>query len=523
MAGKVYLVGAGPGDPELITVRGRRLLESAEVVVHDRLIDPRLLEHISPNAEVIDVGKFPGQGGAQQAKINALLLAKAGVEGKSVVRLKGGDPFVFGRGGEEAEVLVEAGIPFQVVPGVTSAVAAPAYAGIPLTHRRIASSFTVVSGNEDPSKAESAIAWDHIAASGGTLVVLMGFENLAKIVDKLTGNGLPPTTPVALVRWASEPEQQTVEGDLSNIVERAREAGLSPPVVAIVGDVVKLREKLRWYDNGPLFGKRVLVTRSRAQASALSQLLLEHGALPIEVPAIEVGPPQSFDDLDSALREVQTYSWVVFTSANAVKAVFERLRSLGQDARALYRVQVAAIGPATARALQERGIHPDLVPEEYVSEALVEAFKGLGEMGKLDKVDKKLSGVRVLLPRADAARPALPEGLKALGAQVHQVDAYITGSARDSAQLARKALTEGIDIATFASSSTVANLLAMLDGEASLLNEATIACIGPVTADTARDLGLRVDIVARDYTIPGLVQALVDYFESEVPTHGSLP
>ena len=520
MAGKVYLVGAGPGDPELITVRGRRLLESAEVVVHDRLIDPRLLEHVSPNAELIDVGKFPGPGGTQQAEINALLLAKAGVEGKSVVRLKGGDPFVFGRGGEEAEALVEAGIPFQVVPGVTSAVAAPAYAGIPLTHRRIASSFTVVSGNEDPSKAESAIAWDQIAASGGTLVVLMGFENLPKIVDNLTGNGLPPTTPVALVRWATEPEQQTVEGDLSNIVERARESGLSPPVVAIVGDVVKLREKLRWYDKGPLFGKRVLVTRSRAQASALSQLLLEHGALPIEVPAIEVSPPQSFDDLDSALREVQTYNWVVFTSANAVKAVFERLRSLGQDARALYRVKVAAIGPATARALEEKGIHPDLVPEEYVSEALVEAFKGLGEMGEMDK---RLSEVRVLLPRADAARPALPEGLKALGAQVHQVDAYITGSVKDSALLARKALTNGIDIATFASSSTVVNLLAMLDGEASLLNEATIACIGPVTADAARDLGLRVDIVARDYTIPGLVQALVDYFESEVPTHGSLP
>ncbi len=509
-AGTVYLVGAGPGDPGLITVRGLELVESADVVVFDRLVDRRLLERARPGAELVDVGKVPGQRRNRQEDINALLVARAR-EGKQVVRLKGGDPFVFGRGGEEAEALLAEGIPFEVVPGVTSAVAAPAYAGIPVTHRKLGSFFTVVTGSEAPDKDASAVPWDRLAQLGGTLVVLMGWEGLASIVDALLRHGRAPETPVALVRWGTEPYQRTVSGTLADIVEKAQQADLSPPVVAVVGEVASLRQKLRWFDNRPLFGKRVLVTRSRAQASALSGLLARRGALPLELPAIEVQPLQDCAGLDAALRGLGQggYQWVVFTSANAVQAVFQRLDALGLDARAFGAARVAAIGPATAASLRQRGIRADLTPEDFVSEAVAAALEA-----------RAVSGQRVLLPRADIAPEELARRLEALGALVHEVPAYRTVVPEESRGRAKEVCAQGIDIATFTSSSTVRNLADLLAGDLSPLSGATVACIGPVTAATARELGLKVDIVAREHTVPGLVEALESYFAQEGAAHG---
>ena len=496
--GTVYLVGAGPGDPGLITVKGLRCLEAADVVVHDRLVDQRLVARASRDAEVIDVGKVPGEGGERQAEINALLVHRARA-GKSVVRLKGGDPFVFGRGGEEAEALAEAGVPFEVVPGVTSAIAAPAYAGIPLTRRGTVSSFTVVTGSETSDK--NAVAWDALARAGGTLVVLMGWESLPAIADTLTREGLPATTPVALVQWGTEPYQRTVVGTLSDIAEKASQAGLSPPVVAVIGEVVGLRKKLQWFDHRPLFGVRVLVTRSRTQAGALSELLSQEGAQPLEVPTIEIQPLDDYTELDDALGELPDYDWVVFPSANAVEVVFDRLAGLGRDARAFHSARVAAIGSATADSLRTRGIVADFVPEEFVSESVADGLS-----------HRIASGQRVLLPQADIGRQALAEGLAAHGADVHKVTAYRTVTPQDSAARLATLLEEGVDVATFTSSSTVRNLAALLEGDLKGLAQVKIACIGPVTAAAARDAGLEVDIMATEYTVAGLVEALKAHF-----------
>ena len=506
--GTVYLVGAGPGDPGLITVKGLRCLESADVVVHDRLVDERLLALARADAEVIDVGKMPGERRNLQSEINALLVSKAR-DGKRVVRLKGGDPFVFGRGGEEAEALVEAAVPFEVVPGVTSAVAAPAYAGIPLTHRGLASSLTIVTGSEAPGKGESAIAWNMMAKAGGTLVVLMGWDNLAEIVATLVREGRPPETPVALVEWGSEPHQRTVIGTLSNITEGAGDAGLAPPVVVVIGKVVALREKLRWFDNRPLSGKRVLVTRTRTQAGALSDLLTREGAQPLEVPTIEIRPLEDYSELDGALRALPKYDWVVFTSANTVQAVFDRLSEPGEDARAFHSTLIAAIGSATADSLRARGVSADFVPKEFVSESVADGLKEL-----------IVPGARVFLPRADIGRETLRQGLAGLGASVHEVTAYRTVIPDDSGKRVTQLLSEGIDIATFTSSSTATNLYKLLNGDLSQLKQAKIACIGPVTAATVRETGLKVDIVAREYTVAGLVESLKAHFAQEDRSNG---
>ena len=500
MAGIVYLVGAGPGDPGLITVKGMRQVESADCIVYDRLTSSALLEAARDDAELIDVGKIPGKSDNRQEDINDLLV-RLGKEGKRVVRLKGGDPFVFGRGGEEAEALRDAGIAFEVVPGITSAIAAPAYAGIPLTHRMFASHFTVVTGNEDPTKPDSAIDWSALARQQGTLVVLMGRENLAGITETLVKNGRSPDTPVALVQWGTEPFQQTLTGTLADIAARAEKADLKPPVVTVIGDVVNLREKLAWFDNRPLFGRRVLVTRTRTQASGLSQLLLERGAMPVELPTIEIQRPDVADGLDAPLKRLEDIDWVVFTSVNAVDFVFERLDALGLDARAFSGCKVAVIGPATAEKLKNRGIVPDLVPESFVSESLVEALKA-----------RDMQGSKVLLPRADIARDALSEGLRALGACVDEITAYHTVTPADTARIARDIVSKGVDVATFTSSSTVRNLSRAMNGELEMLSQATIACIGPITADAAREVGLAPDIVSNEHTIPGLVDALEAYF-----------
>ena len=501
--GKVFLVGAGPGDPGLITVKGVRCIESADVVVFDRLVDRRILGHAGPNAELIDVGKIPGQRRNRQEDINALLVDR-GNRGEVVTRLKGGDPFVFGRGGEEAEALRAEGIPFEVVPGITSAIAAPAYAGIPVTHRGVASSFTVVTGNESPDKSNLAIDWTGLARQHGTLVVLMGWENLPGITSALIAGGRSPQTPVALVQWCTEPYQRTVTGTLSDIVDRASSAGLTSPVVTVIGDVVDLRHRLRWFDNRPLFGKRVLVTRTRTQAGALSSMLSHMGALPIELPTIEIRPPDDFGELDGALRRLGAYDWVIFTSVNAIQAVFDRLGALGLDTRAFGTARVAAIGAATAAGLRKHGIVTDFVPESFVSDALVDGLKGRG-----------LDNSKVLLPRADIAPRALNRGLSDLGAEVEEVTAYRTVAPQDSRTRVADVLAEGIGIATFTSSSTVRNLCGLLEGNLDRLAGATIACIGPITAATAVELGLRVDMVASKHTIAGLVDCLESHFAEE--------
>ena len=501
--GVVSLVGAGPGDPGLITVKGLQRLREADVVAYDRLVDSRLLDEARDDAELIDVGKWAGEGGVRQRSIHTILIDKAH-EGKRVVRLKGGDPFVFGRGGEEAQVLAMAGIPFEVVPGVSSAVAAPAYAGIPLTHRDAASFFTVVSAVEDATKTASSVPWDALARTGGTLVVMMGWGVLPRVTERLLDAGMPPLMPAAVVQWGTEPYQQTVVGNLGNIVERAKAANLGPPVVVVIGRVVELRDEIQWYEDKPLFGKRVLVTRSRTQASVLSRMLSDEGAEAIEVPTIEIAPPEDFSDLDEAIRNLDGFRWVVFTSVNGVASFFDRLNTLGVDARALGGNCVCAIGPVTAKALEQRGIVPDFTPARYTSERLVQ---GLSEHG--------VSGVKVLMPRTNIAPEDAVQALERLGAQVYQPVAYRTLSPEGSAEKARELLAHGkIDIATFTSSSTVQNLLELLDGDPSLLQNVLIACIGPVTARKARDLGLKVDVTARRHTVARLVQALKDHVDS---------
>ena len=511
MPGKVFLVGAGPGDPGLITVKGLRCLQQADVVVYDRLMDPALLQSASPSAELVFVGKERGRQALTQDEINDLLVEEA-TAGRSVVRLKGGDPFVFGRGGEEALVLARNSVPFEVVPGITSAIAAAAYAGIPVTQRRVATCFTVVSGSEDPTKSESSIPWEVLARTGGTLVVLMGWAALQAILEKLQAEGMAPGTPVALVQWGTWKKQQTVAGTLSDVVAQAKVAGLTPPVVAIIGQVAALRQELRWFDRQPLFGKKVLITRSRSQASRLRTLLEEQGAEALELPSIEIAPLKEYTELDRVLAQYGllpldtpfgTISkfWVIFSSANAVDAVFARLDNYGQDSRVFADSTIGAIGPATAAALIRRGINADFVPATSVSEAVVAELAG-----------RDWYGVPVLLPGADIGRDVLAKGLGDLGARIERVDAYRTVTPEDAAPNARQLLAQGVDVITFTSSSTVRNLVSILDGDKSLLEPSLIACIGPVTAGTARELGLRVDLEADEHTVEGLVETLVSHY-----------
>jgi len=500
----VYLIGAGPGDPGLITVRGRERLAEADLVVYDRLIGAELLRIARPGAERVYAGKQPDHHTLSQDEINDLLVNRAR-QGYKVARLKGGDPFVFGRGGEEAQALAAAGIPFEVVPGITSAIAAPAYAGIPVTHRDAAASFAVVTGHrrEDGDGADEAalgLNWRALAAID-TLIFLMGMGTLPVICDALLQAGRPPETPAAAIRWGTTPRQEVVEGTLTDLAGRVREAGLRPPAVTVVGEVVALRHRLRWFDRRPLFGKRVLVTRARAQASALSRRLRSLGAEPVEFPTIRIVPPEDWGPLDQAVAELAAYDWVIFTSVNGVDFFWQRLERAERDARALAGVRLAAIGPATAGALKHHGLQADLVPPRYVAEAI------LDEIGPV-------AGQRILLPRADIARPALVDGLQAAGAHTDEVAAYRTvlGSAEDAASI-KESLIEGeIDLITFTSSSTVRNFIAILDGAPALPEQTTVACIGPITAKTAHRFDLPVQIVASEHTIEGLIEALVEHF-----------
>jgi uroporphyrinogen III methyltransferase/synthase len=503
MNGKVYLVGAGPGDPELITLKGLECIKNADVIIYDYLASPSLLKHAREHAEIIYVGKKGGDHTLSQDRINALIAEKA-QKGFTVTRLKGGDPFIFGRGGEEAEVLIDARIPFEIIPGVTSAIAAPAYAGIPLTHRKFTSTIAFVTGHEDPSKAESNIDWAALAKGIGTIVFLMGVKNLPHITDRLMHHGMSPDTPVALVRWGTTPKQTTVSGTLDTIVERTKAAGLKPPAIIVVGHVVKLREKMRWFETRPLMGQCIVVTRAREQASDLVKRLSDLGAECLECPTIKVSPPQDVKPLDQAMENLSSYDWLIFTSVNGVNFFFERLFQKNKDVRALKDIHTAVIGPATEKRLFDFGLKSDIVPESYRAESVVKAFAG-----------KDVTGRKILLPRAKEARPVLPLELKKMGAVVDEVTAYCTHAVKDNTDVLSARLKErSIDMITFTSSSTVKNFRALFPNEdlKDLMRGVIIASIGPVTADTARDLGFDVHIIAESYTIPGLCQAILTHF-----------
>jgi uroporphyrinogen III methyltransferase/synthase len=500
---KVYLVGAGPGDPGLITVKGKECIETAEVVIYDYLAAPALLNYAPEDAEIIYVGKKGGDHTLSQDEINALILEKAKA-GFRICRLKGGDPFIFGRGGEEAEVLAAKGIPFEVVPGVTSAVAAAAYAGIPLTHRKLAATLAFVTGHEDPHKEASNIDWESLSRGIGTLVFFMGVKNLPDITQKLIAHGKSPDTPVALIRWGTTPSQQTVTGTLDDIAERVKKAGLKAPAIIVVGDVVQLRENLKWFETRPLLGKRIVVTRAREQASDLVKQLADLGAECLQYPTIKVIPAADTGPLSDAISSLSAYDWIVFTSVNGVKLFFERLFELDLDVRALNHLHTAAIGPVTSQQLRTFGLKSDILPKNYRAEAVVEAF-----------CKEDLKGKKILLPRAAEARPVLPVELRKMGAEVDEVTAYLTENVADNADLLIEQLTQKrIDLITFTSSSTVKNFKTLLPSEniKDLLDGVTIASIGPITTDTAKELGFEVHITAHTYTIPGLCDAIMKHY-----------
>ena len=505
--GKVYLVGAGPGDPGLLTLKAKECLSQADVVVYDYLANETFLEYADHETELIYAGKKGGSHTMNQKEINSLLVKKA-KEGLTVVRLKGGDPFIFGRGGEEVQDLVKAGVSFEVVPGVTSAIAVPAYAGIPLTHRDYNSTVTFVTGHEDPTKKESDIAWDALARSRGTLVFLMGVGNLPRIVENLMEHGRSPETPVAIIQNGTVPEQKTLVGKLQDITEQAQSEGLKPPAVIVVGDIVNLRKELDWFEKRPLFGKRIVVTRAREQASDFLVRLNELGAACIEFPTIEVVPPTSWDALDRAIVRLERYQWVLFTSVNGVKFFFERLNTLGMDVREMKDLKVGAIGPKTAQALKQNRINPDLVPHEYRAEAIVTGMK-----------KEEVKGARILLPRATKARDVLPIELVNMGAIVDEVPAYQTlKPTQDTAHVREMLEQEKIHMVTFTSSSTVSNFIEMFQAERGQLQKwmekVAVACIGPITAQTAKDKGLSVSLIPPEYTIESLTSAMVHFFES---------
>lgn len=501
-SGTVYLVGAGPGDPGLLTIKGKECIEKADVLVYDYLASPTLLKLAKENTEIIYVGKKGGDHTLSQDGINALLVEKAKT-GAVVTRLKGGDPFIFGRGGEEAEVLIDAGIPFEIVPGVTSAIAAPAYAGIPLTHRKFTATVSLVTGHERPDKDESNIDWEAISKSG-TIVFLMGVKNLPNIVERLQKYGKDPATPVALVRWGTTSNQQTVTGTLDTIVDNVEKAGLKSPSIIIVGEVVSLREKMQWFENKPLFGKRIIITRARKQSSDLVKMLSELGADCIESPSIQVIAPADYTPMDHSVENLSTFEWIVFTSVNGVEFFFDRLFSKGYDVRKLHQIKTACIGPSTAEKLREYGLTSDIIPENYRGESVVDAFK-----------DEEVKGKNILIPRAEMARPVLPVELKKMGAIVEEVVAYRTVEVAENAEMIVDQLRSGsIDVVTFTSSSTVKNFAAVLpeDDISDIMKNVNVACIGPITADTAKELGFKTEICAESSTIPGLTEAILNYY-----------
>ncbi|GIL20577.1 MAG: hypothetical protein BroJett041_16910 [Candidatus Jettenia caeni] len=500
----VYLVGAGPGDPRLITVKGLECIKKADVLIYDYLVNVDLLKVAKPNAEFIYVGKQGGAHTLEQDEINNLLVKKA-QEDKIVTRLKGGDPYVFGRGGEEAIVLYENHIPFEVVPGITAAIATPNYAGIPVTHRDFTSTFGLITGHEDPTKDESSIDWSKISTGIGTLAFYMGIKNLPYITEQLIKHGRSKDTPVAVIRWGTTAQQKTVVGTLETIVQKARD--IRPPAITIVGEVVKLRNQLNWFETKPLFGKTVVVTRSREQASEFADQLYEYGARVIEFPTIEIAKPDTIQPLDDAITNIHAYDWLVFTSINGVDSFFQRLLELGKDIRDLKGIKFCAIGPATEEGIRRYHIKVDCRPPKFVAESVVEELKKV----------TVIKGKKFLLPRADIARSFLPEELEKLGGKVADVVAYKTVMAQPKdINLVDKIKHGEINFITFTSSSTVRNFVQIIGEKniASLNGKVQYASIGPITTQTAEELGFRITIKAKEYTIPGLVNAIL---ESSIP------
>ncbi|MDQ3115579.1 MAG: uroporphyrinogen-III C-methyltransferase [Verrucomicrobiota bacterium] len=497
--GRCYLVGAGPGDLGLVTLRAKQLIERAEVVVYDYLCNPEMLQWAPETAELIYAGKKAGAHTLKQDEINALLVEKAQT-GKQVVRLKGGDPFLFGRGGEEAQALAAASIPFEVVPGVTSAIAAPAYAGIPVTHRGMTSHVTFFTGHEDPEKTESSIDFGALAKVGGTQVMLMGVERIDAIAQQMRENGVRADLPVALVRWGTTGRQEVISGTLQDIAQKVADQNFAPPAVAVFGEVVSLGKELAWQEARPLSGKRIVVTRTRKQAGALSDQLRHLGAEVIELPTIRIEPPSDVRALAELVQDAHGYDWIVFTSPNGVTAFFEMFYKLYDDARDIGGARIAAIGPATAQRVREFHLKVDLQPDEFVAEAVVREFKKVGDIENL----------RILIARAEEARDLLPRELGALGAIVDVAVAYRTVAEKSDRTEARSRLAaEGADMITFTSSSTVENFLALgLPWPAGM----EVASIGPITSKTARDRGLTIGVQATRHDIPGLVEAIRRHF-----------
>lgn len=503
--GKVWLVGAGPGDPGLITVRGLSVLARAEVVLTDALVHPSLLEACS-QAEIHNVGKRYGEDSASQDAINRLLVELASA-GKRVVRLKGGDPLLFARGGEEALALAAARIPFEIVPGVSSPAAAGAYAGIPLTHRDLSKSVTFITGSDRAGKEWSPDAWKKLATATDTICVLMGMRRLEEIALAILEGGRNPDTPAAVIHWGTRPEQRVVVAPLSDIARAAREAGVKNPSVIVVGDVVGLREPLRWYDRAPLFGKRLFLPRPEQQARATASAIRERGADPVVLPMIEIVAPPDPSRLERALDDLRSYGWVLFTSANGVERFFAALERRGLDARALGDARLGVIGPKTGAALARFGLRPDAVAKEFVGEALAAALV------------PSTTRSRVLLARALVARDALPELLREAGFHVDVVPVYETRSApEESKRRLRQALQQQlIDVALFTSSSTVAETVAALGaGAPELLARVTVASIGPITTQSLEEARIRVDVTAARYTVEGALDALESYFAHAV-------
>ena len=501
-SGKVYLIGAGPGDPGLLTLKGQQYLAQADVVIYDYLANPVLLGHARADAERIYVGKVRGNHHLPQEQTNALLAEKAAA-GLQVVRLKGGDPYIFGRGGEEAAYLKERGIPFEVVPGVTAGFAAAAYAGIPLTHRDVTTSLALLTGHERPERKLSSLDWEKLATGLGTLIFYMGMANLKQISEQLIAHGRAAATPVAVIQWATLPRQRTLVGSLETIAEDVAREGLEPPAVIIIGDVVNYREELRWYDNLPLFGKRFLITRPREQAAAFVTLLQQQGAETICIPTIEIAPPEDLQPLDAALSQLAGVDSLILTSANGVKACFERMAELQLDLRSLAGVQLVAVGPKTAQVLEARGLRPDLVPKNYRAEGVIAELLAQGVAGK-----------RVLYPRAEISRSLIIDKLQEAGAEVLAPVAYRTLRPTGKEEMIRHLLAAGeLDAVCFSSSSTFDNLLAMFGDELKTLQgRAEFFSIGPLTSETIRKHGFQVALEPEQSTLDHLVAAMVEYY-----------
>jgi uroporphyrinogen III methyltransferase/synthase len=514
--GVVYLVGAGPGDIGLLTIKGFKCLQKAEVVIYDFHLNAQVLNYINHDAEFIYAGKRGGKHTLIQDEINDVIVEKA-KEGKIVCRLKGGDPFIFGRGGEEAQALSREGIRFEVVPGVSSSVAAPAYAGIPLTHRLYSSSFAVIPGYEDTTKEESAIDWSRLAQGVGTLVFLMAVKNIDVLKDKLIENGRSPDTPVAVIRWGTRPDQKTVVSTLKDIATVVREKEIKPPAVMVVGDVVNLRKELKWYEDKPLFGQRILVTREH---SGGFEELEELGAEIMQFATVQVIPPETWDELDNAIKQVDRYNWLVFTSSNGVEYFFRRLFDCGIDIRDLKGLKICAVGVKTAETIRKFGLKVDLIPEKFRAEGLIEAFlkehgaKGIVQQkNKTEKDSLPLKGLRILLPRAEVAREVFPEKIREMGGIIDIPVAYRTVKPEIHGKRLRRFLKEGrITIATFTSSATYTNFREIMGDDADeLLKRVAIAVIGPVTAKTIEEAGLRVDIMPEDATVEAMVEAIKEW------------